>query len=139
VKAMKKAQSILEYVIMLTVIVAAIILASGGLGGKIQTGRNGVADSVGRSFGLTPSLRPIPTVTPPITNTPPPPVVPAQVTIPTSVYLTPQQIRDLTAVGIMIGGRSNYDPADKTIEVIGTLTAAQQAVVDRIQREVRGG
>jgi hypothetical protein len=134
-KAMKKAQSILEYVIMLTAIVGAILLASGSMGAKIQTGRNVAADSIGASFGLTPNVRPAPPGPP---ADPDDPIIPgsdAQVTIPTSMYLTTQQIRDLVAVGILIGGRSNYNPADQKIEIIGTLTKPQQDAVAKVQKE----
>ncbi len=136
---MKKAQSIIEYLIMLTAIAGAIILASSSLGAKIQSGRNVAATSIGNSFGLTPSVAPATPVNPGNSTDPVILGSDAQVTIPTSVYLTPQQIRDLVAVGILIGGRNNYDPADRTIEIIGTLTPAQQAVIDRIQGEVRHG
>jgi hypothetical protein len=136
--AMKKGQSILEYVIMLTVIIGAILLASSSMGGKIQTGRNVAADSVGKSFGLTPSIKPIP-VTPVDPNDPVTPGSDAQVTIPTSVYLTPSQIRRLSDAGILIGGRSNYDPPTKIIEVAGTLTDAQKTAVAQVQKEILGG
>ncbi|MCX5707815.1 MAG: hypothetical protein NTY14_02350 [Candidatus Omnitrophica bacterium] len=132
---MKKGQSILEYLIILTAIVAAILLASSGMGTKIQTGRNLAAASIGNSFGLTPSIKPIsvPVVDP---NDPIVPGYDAQVTIPTSVYLTPSQIRRLVAAGILISGRSNYDPGNKAIEINGTLTDAQRAVVGIIQAEI---
>ena len=43
---MKKAQSMLEYVITLTVIIAAIIAASSYLKGQVETGLNTAADSI---------------------------------------------------------------------------------------------
>ena len=43
---MKRAQSMLEYVITLTVIIAAIIAASSYLKGQVQTGLNTAADSI---------------------------------------------------------------------------------------------
>jgi hypothetical protein len=46
----KKAQSILEYVITLTVIIGAIMAASGYMRGQIQTGLNTAADSIENSM-----------------------------------------------------------------------------------------
>jgi uncharacterized protein (UPF0333 family) len=67
---------------------------------------------------------------------PPGPAMDGQVTIPTSVYLTPDQIRRLDAVGIRIWGRSNYNPPNRAIEIDGSLTDAQWAVVRAIQEEI---
>ena len=53
---MKKAQSILEYVITLTVIVGAIIAASGYMRGRVQAGMNGASDSIVRELNENPSI-----------------------------------------------------------------------------------
>jgi len=53
---MKKAQSILEYVITLTVIVGAIIAASGYMRGRIQAGLNSASDSIVRELNENPSI-----------------------------------------------------------------------------------
>jgi len=42
----KKAQSILEYVITLTVIIAAIVAASSYMKGRVQQGLNATSDSI---------------------------------------------------------------------------------------------
>jgi hypothetical protein len=137
-KAMKKAQSILEYLVMLSVIVGAILFASNGMQTKIQTARNGVADSIGNSFGLNASLVPIPPApTEPINPNDPvvPPVPTAQVFIPTSVMLLPSELAMLDGAGILQSGRSDYDPSSRTILRVG-LSAAQNTVIDTIQKAV---
>ncbi|MCX5707817.1 MAG: hypothetical protein NTY14_02360 [Candidatus Omnitrophica bacterium] len=48
----KKGQSILEYVIVLTVIVAAIMAASGYMHSSIQGGMDKAADSIVNSLGV---------------------------------------------------------------------------------------
>jgi hypothetical protein len=60
----------------------------------------------------------------------------AMVTIPTSVYLTSDQLRRLENAGIRIWGRSNYDPPSRVIEISGTLTARQREVIRIIQAEI---
>jgi hypothetical protein len=53
---MKKGQSILEYVIMLTVIIAGVVLASDYLKDKVQKGTENAADSIENSLSGNPSL-----------------------------------------------------------------------------------
>jgi len=133
-QAMKKAQSTLEYVIMLSVIVGAITFAAGSFGSRIQAGRNPLGARAGRAFGLEASLTPIPAV--PVDPTVP--VIPganAQVLIPRSVYLLPGELEMLDDAGILQGGRSDYDPPSRTILRIG-LTPEQDRVIDDIQRAV---
>jgi hypothetical protein len=136
---MKKAQSILEYVIMLSVIVGAIILGSGGFGTKIQTGRIALGDRAGRAYGLEASLPPLPqtSTTDPTdpTDPPEPPVSTGQVFIPTSVKLLPGELEMLDAAGILQSSRNDYDPPSGTILRVG-LSAAQNKVIDDIQRAV---
>jgi uncharacterized protein (UPF0333 family) len=60
----------------------------------------------------------------------------AMVTIPTSVYLTPSQLKRLSNAGIQIWGRSNYDPPSRQIEIDGPLTDPQRDVVRIIQAEI---
>jgi hypothetical protein len=133
-KAMKKAQSTLEYLIMLTVIVGAIILASGNMQAKIQAGRNVASTSIGNSIGLNPSIQPIPVV-PANPDDPNPPSTPAQALIPRSMYLTPSQLKLLDRWGILQSGRSDYDPMDGKILMVGKFSDDQVAAIAQIQRE----
>jgi hypothetical protein len=135
---MKKAQSILEYVIMLSVIVGAIILGSGGFAGKIETGRRALGDRAGRAYGLQAELNeiPAPADNPDNPDNPDdPPVTSAQVLIPRSVILLPSELEALDRAGILQSGRSDYDPPSRTIMRIG-LSDEQNQVIDDIQRAV---
>jgi hypothetical protein len=131
---MKKAQSILEYVIILSVIVGAFILGSSGMANKIQTGRNSLGNRAGRAYGLEASLTALPTPTDDPTD-PDDPTPSAMAIIPTSVYLTPGELAMLDAAGILQGGRSDYDPPSRVILRVG-LSAEQNRVIDAIQAAV---
>jgi hypothetical protein len=53
---MKKAQSMLEYVITLTVIIAAIMAASGNFRSKVQSGTQTAIGSISGLMSANPSI-----------------------------------------------------------------------------------
>jgi len=53
---MKKAQSMLEYLITITVIIAAIIAASGNFGSRVQEGTQAAVGSIDGLLSANPSI-----------------------------------------------------------------------------------
>jgi len=138
---MKKAQSILEYVIVFTVIVAAIAVAATQLikpavnqtfedSAAAMTAasarmRGGVtSETTETSEGTTTVAENNATSSSDVTGTTTTASA-AKVYIPTNVYLTSAQQQQLTDAGIEIWSSSNYSE-----KIVGTgLTSKQQAVV----------
>jgi hypothetical protein len=54
---MKKAQSMLEYVITITVIIAAIMAASSNFGSKVQKGMENTMGSIAGFLNANPSIK----------------------------------------------------------------------------------
>ena len=157
---MKKAQSVLEYVIVLTVIIGAIIAASGYLRGQMQTGMNTASDSIANSLSGNPSINTLPpVVTPPVVTPPvviPPVVTPPGPTTPVprgtlpltdiaslqgdvTIWLpnsipnpTPAQIRDLRSVGINSVGGWGTGSTIMERSSTGYLSPAQRAKINEL-------
>jgi hypothetical protein len=121
---LKRAQSILEYLIALTAIIAGFIAASGYLKSRIGGGVNVASNSIYNSLSGKSSLGGNAS-TGPVTN-----VVEVWIPLSCSLTSTVAQLNNCDHADILIGGSSTYDPPHPhPIKIIGVANATQQGII----------